>query len=288
MPIQLLCPNGHKLSCPDEQAGKAGKCPKCGIAFRVPVPPPPDEPSSEATPGDDSSGPAGAAPSEGTIQFAAAAAGSAATPPAARAADSQPSPTDIVVFLCPNGHRLNGPRNMVGKAGQCPHCHSRFIIPDPDEIEVEEADDDEQPSAAIDRPDLQLEFFRPPSVDELPIIDVEELPDKASASKSHLPEPPPPQQHPTAALLEQLWEYRLLGAKVELHLSDGKLLMPEGYAVKLSRGNHAVFAVREGSGACTLTAVSWESIARIVVRGVEDIPASLFAGLDEQTDNSHG
>lgn len=281
MPIQLLCPNGHKLTCGDEQAGKAGKCPKCGVAFRVPIPPP-----AEGEPEGESAEPGTAESAEEAHQPAAVAESAATSPPTARAAEGQP--TDTVVFLCPNGHRLNGPRSMVGKAGQCPHCHSRFIIPDPDEIEVEEADDDEQPSAAIERPDLQLDFFRPPSVDELPIIDVEELPDKASASKSHLPEPPPPQQHPTAALLEQLWDYRLDGAKVELHLSDGKLLMPEGFAEKLSRGNHAVFAVREGSGACTLTAVSWDSIARIVVRGVEGVAPNLFAGLDEPSDGGIG
>ena len=34
-----------------------------------------------------------------------------------------------IAFLCPNGHKLTGPRTLQGKAGQCPHCGSKFRIP---------------------------------------------------------------------------------------------------------------------------------------------------------------
>ena len=30
MTIEFFCPNEHQLSAPDNMAGKAGKCPKCG------------------------------------------------------------------------------------------------------------------------------------------------------------------------------------------------------------------------------------------------------------------
>lgn len=40
MTITLLCPNNHKLVCPESQAGKRGKCPQCGATFRVPELPP--------------------------------------------------------------------------------------------------------------------------------------------------------------------------------------------------------------------------------------------------------
>ena len=36
MVIQFLCPNGHKIHCPDDRAGKPAKCPKCGVKFRIP------------------------------------------------------------------------------------------------------------------------------------------------------------------------------------------------------------------------------------------------------------
>ena len=34
--IEFLCPNEHKIRCPDEKAGRQAKCPKCGVSFRIP------------------------------------------------------------------------------------------------------------------------------------------------------------------------------------------------------------------------------------------------------------
>ncbi|MEX1224428.1 MAG: hypothetical protein WEA31_07760, partial [Pirellulales bacterium] len=36
--IHLKCPRGHALTAPDDKAGKSGKCPECGMRFRVPSP----------------------------------------------------------------------------------------------------------------------------------------------------------------------------------------------------------------------------------------------------------
>ena len=36
MTIEVLCPNGHRLSCRDDRAGSWGKCPRCGTAVRIP------------------------------------------------------------------------------------------------------------------------------------------------------------------------------------------------------------------------------------------------------------
>jgi hypothetical protein len=35
--IECLCPNNHKIRCPDELAGRAAKCPKCGLKFPIPT-----------------------------------------------------------------------------------------------------------------------------------------------------------------------------------------------------------------------------------------------------------
>jgi hypothetical protein len=35
--IEFLCPNNHRIRCPDEQAGRAAKCPKCGVKFLIPT-----------------------------------------------------------------------------------------------------------------------------------------------------------------------------------------------------------------------------------------------------------
>jgi DNA-directed RNA polymerase subunit RPC12/RpoP len=35
----------------------------------------------------------------------------------------------VIKFRCPNGHPLAAPANRVGKAGQCPRCQTRFVVP---------------------------------------------------------------------------------------------------------------------------------------------------------------
>lgn len=38
MALHLKCPNGHKLTAKDSQAGKTGKCPVCKCSVKIPVP----------------------------------------------------------------------------------------------------------------------------------------------------------------------------------------------------------------------------------------------------------
>jgi hypothetical protein len=35
--IEFLCPNNHRIKCTDDQAGRAAKCPKCGVKFIIPA-----------------------------------------------------------------------------------------------------------------------------------------------------------------------------------------------------------------------------------------------------------
>ena len=37
--IEFLCPNGHRIRCQAVQVGRAGKCPRCGVKFRIPKEP---------------------------------------------------------------------------------------------------------------------------------------------------------------------------------------------------------------------------------------------------------
>ncbi len=115
MVIKFICPNGHQLSAPDDRAGKTGKCPKCETAFVVPGLDElnEDEPSDELDTREESA-------ESGT-----AAAGDRA---------------DVIVFLCPNGHKLNGPASLKGRPGQCPHCGAKFVIPGDDDEEEEPLD----------------------------------------------------------------------------------------------------------------------------------------------------
>ena len=38
MPIQLVCPNGHRLTAKESSAGKTGKCPVCHAPVPIPIP----------------------------------------------------------------------------------------------------------------------------------------------------------------------------------------------------------------------------------------------------------
>ncbi|HVW36597.1 MAG TPA: hypothetical protein VHB99_04800 [Pirellulales bacterium] len=247
MAITFSCPNGHRLTSPDAQAGKPGKCPKCGAVFRVPaasIPAPSLAPSAAATEDDESR----------LQEFA-------EDETDGDVADGE------VVFLCPNGHRLHGPAEMVGRPGQCPHCKVRFLIPSPDEVsEDEEEEEAEGP----------LEQF---------VIQIDTSAKEPSASaKSGLKSAPPSspsasaaeKTHPLAALLGRLWTYKEQGASLEIHLGDGKIVIPDRYSAPAEHPHHALFAVREANGSHTLAAVAWDAIERIAVRQLQQLPKDLF------------
>ncbi|MDW8039353.1 MAG: hypothetical protein RMI90_15135 [Thermoguttaceae bacterium] len=111
--MEFLCPNGHAIRCADEQAGRAAKCPRCGVKFRIPR-------LEELSP----DGP---------------------TRAAALAASPSPPPVEPQIeFLCPNGHRLFGPARLQGRPGQCPECGAKFRIPSYEEILEEDQTPAEQ------------------------------------------------------------------------------------------------------------------------------------------------
>ena len=99
MPIQFVCPNGHPLAAPRKKAGQPGRCPKCDVAYVIPLA---DE--SEAT-------------------------GSSREKPSERQLDEK-QVEETFQFLCPNGHRINAPARLAGEVGQCPKCGERFLIPE--------------------------------------------------------------------------------------------------------------------------------------------------------------
>jgi DNA-directed RNA polymerase subunit RPC12/RpoP len=226
MPLEFLCPNGHRIVCPDDRAGRDAKCPKCGVLLRVP-------------------GASGAVASRAPSAAAADATNSGN-------AEGQNGPADAgennIVFLCPNGHRLNGPARLQGQAGQCPHCGARFIVPMLSEMEqVEE----------VDMTDL-------PDDDQGPLPMVEDTP------------PPATSYHPLCKLVRKLWDEKEHGAIIELHLDNGALLVPDWFDERLSRQTHGLFASQAADGTVTMTAVAWDSITRVVVRNVEGLPDGMF------------
>jgi hypothetical protein len=266
MPITILCPNGHKLTCPDSLAGKAGKCPHCQAKFRIP------EKS-----GGPQIGPAGGAPqiqvkTGGSGAIAAPVVTTTSAPPAAAAdaplaepvveaaasetksgspirsldAAGAAEPTaDEVVFMCPEGHHLCGPAALVDQPGECPVCHEKFIVPSPEDI-VEPQEPEINLSALLATAEAPQGFSFGGG-------------DEGSAKG-------------IGALFAELWKYRALGSAVEVHLAEGGVLVPNGFAVESAGLSHGVFTLAEPNGAATLAVIAWSSIQRVNVRGLYSLP----------------
>ena len=245
MVIQFLCPNGHKIHCPDDRAGKPARCPKCGAKFRVPDLEAEDEQGED--PRENEAGGSHAATAEEQIEF-----------------------------LCPNGHRLHGPASLQGKAGQCPECGSRFRVPSYDEVPDVGEQQPEQQISLTDSDDLvtlQEAEAEDSAVGARRIVGGSGISPSsvglAGASSVG------PKLHPLAQLLAKLWEAKPQEAVVELHLNGGEKFVPQHFFKSVSYGSHGLFAVEESDGTYTLIAIAWDSVQRVQFRNLKRLPESL-------------
>jgi rRNA maturation protein Nop10 len=225
--IEFLCPNGHRIRCAAEQAGRAAKCPRCGVDFRVPNPAKLDIANA-----------ADSDPNVARPEFT----DSGLSNQKSSSSGKLVSKESQIEFLCPNGHRLFGPAKLQGKAGQCPECGSRFIIPTYDEAPAEA---ESAPPAAV------AETALPPGI-------------TTDDAKAH---------GGMAALVERMWRSRPQDAVLELHLAGGDTFVVHQYLDARSRESGlCVFAVREADGQLTLSAVAWPAVAAAVLRGLKELP----------------
>lgn len=244
MPITFNCPQGHRLTCPDELAGKPGKCPKCGVVVRVP------SPAAVAT---------ALAPSN---DAAAADEPASALESAAEGATPSSLGMDQIIFLCPNGHRLHGSASLAGRPGQCPHCGIKFLVPSPD-------DEDEGPFVQEQHQDEALDAI---------VIQIDTS-SKGGSSKSGRVSSKsgsslPAAAHPMAGILAQMLRYKAQGATIEIHLAGGTMIVLDQFSPKDAQ--HVFFASREADGTATVTVVGWSSIDRVVLRGLAEAPKEWF------------
>ena len=253
--IEFLCPNGHRIRCQADLAGKAAKCPQCGVKFRIPDP---SEAEVVDVP-DDATGTSDPNISRPELTDS----GIAESP---TADDTQ------IEFLCPNGHRLHGPADLQGQAGECPECGSRFRIPTYDIESPGEAGEldldirlDSSPSAGLDI-DQSAKTVKPAG------RQASEIGRALAAATTDSAET----AHPLAPLFARLWAEKRPGAVVELHLANGDTLVPAQFAAALSQHTHGVFAEeKEARGTHTLTLVACQSVVRVVIRGVQKLPEEM-------------
>jgi hypothetical protein len=310
--IKFLCPNGHQLTAPDHLAGKTGKCPKCSTAFMVPTleelaaAEGPEQPAPEEAPKAPSEAdrlpptrPAGEGASNGPVDEAAeksatdkgesksgvgksAVGGSAVgTSDVGKSGvvggsrigtESTKGKGNVFVFLCPNGHKLNGPPSLKGKPGQCPHCGARFVIPE-DDIPEEDiptgAVEDESPPEEVPSGE--------PVEDEAP-IDAhleEEVVEAVVEEAEPDPEPIPPGVHALGYIVGRLWDHKTETTELEIFLQEGEIISPDQYSELLSTGEYGVFAHKDGDE-YSLSVIPWAAVRRVDLRKVTKLGTGLF------------
>ena len=303
--IKFLCPNGHTLSAPENLAGKPGKCPKCNTAFVVPkpeepAPPAPLEPAGEAPALAPAAATAGAAPAPAPAAEATTAppaagnpaplAGNAAQPaantaPPAAAATQMPElgsgkglpPGEVFVFLCPNGHRLNGPPSMKGKPGQCPHCGARFRIPSDEDLEDLELPEEEDVPTGQAEDEEEIPEGRPEGgVDFNRLFGGGSSEEVVDAAVEEAIAPPPPGAGGLGYIVGRLWERRTDDTELEIFLGEGEIVTPDFFSEVLSSSDYGVFATQEGDGSFAVTVIPWNTVRRVGMRRIGQLPGSLF------------
>ena len=109
MPIQLVCPNGHRLTAKESNAGKTGKCPVCQAPVVIPMPSRPVADSAIVV----------AVLGELNAQSAAQKVGKTVLAPKRQSPASKGSSVLARTKVCPNCERDIDLGYHI-----CPHCHA--------------------------------------------------------------------------------------------------------------------------------------------------------------------
>ena len=268
--IEFLCPNGHLIHCTEDQAGRAARCPQCGVRFRVPDP-------AQAEP-EAASAPGGVLPPPRA----------APVPPLPSSVRrGPPSGEQIIEFLCPNGHRLHGPASLQGRPGECPECGCRFRVPSYEKVAEDEPLGEGISAGRADRRrDSSETVFEAAShggasalgsardtagskvAPDVPRSTGPTVPDSAARPAPNVP------RHPLAVVVSRLWPAKPPGAAVELHLRSGEVVAVEEHVTQDWQLPYAAFAVRQPDGKFRLIVLPWDVVERVVIGGVEKLPDS--------------
>lgn len=214
-------------------------------------------------------------------------------------------PGDNVVFHCPNGHRIIVSASYAGKRGKCSKCGIDVTIPTrgrENAVRPGVAVPPAPPPPGPGVPDLQFQPPPEPVVEGASSAEPVDGGDGAPAGETWdfigSPQAEQPAvagfepaawpsadaegglsadgSNPTATLVGRLWAERQHGGVIELHLAGGSVILPEWYDLNWSRGTHGLFASQGADGSVTLTAVAWETVQKIVVRQLTEVPNDMF------------
>jgi hypothetical protein len=130
MPFQFYCPQGHLLEGHESQMGTPGQCPMCGAMFVFPQMAgggPPSGPAGHSYGAPPAPPPPFGGPPQQSGPFGGAPAGGGMFPPTpdhySDVRQQQTEPT-IYRILCPKGHEVQTPAEMLGTKAQCPYCNA--------------------------------------------------------------------------------------------------------------------------------------------------------------------
>jgi hypothetical protein len=218
-----------------------------------------------------------------------------------------------ITFQCGNGHRINVPLKLAGKRGTCSKCGVAVVIPmasSPAEQAPPPAEQAAPEKTIVEPVAAATEAVEPapatdafaglfdgntvaePTVAEEILVDVTGSATEAASGDGSVvgdvvagygpeefaaPDEDAAAENPTAQLVARLWLERAHDGVVEIHLAGGAVpILPEWYEPRWSRGTHGLFASQAADGTVTLTAVAWDSVQKIIVRGVKGLPDGMF------------
>jgi hypothetical protein len=179
---------------------------------------------------------------------------------------------ETFVFLCPNGHKLNGPPSMMGKPGQCPHCGARFRIPSDEDLELPE-DEEEVPTGEADEEPEEEDIPEGQPAEEG--VDFNRL--FGGQGEPEAIAPPPPGAAGLGYVVGRLWEQRTDDTELEVFLSEGEIIAPDYYSEVLSSSDYGVFATQEGDGSYAVTVIPWSAVRRVGMRKIAELSGQLFS-----------
>ncbi|GAA4438212.1 hypothetical protein [Bremerella cremea] len=188
---------------------------------------------------------------------------------------------ETIVFLCPNGHRLNAPKRLEGQPGKCPHCNVRFRVPNPsgqpshDSIQLAKAASTS--SSGVGSLSTSGDF------DGSGLADFTDLGGRDEAETSEVlhssiglkaASHSPASGESLRMFLEfrELWQNRTAETRFEVHLPEGEVLVPQQFSVEKSTPELGYFARKMESEKYQVHLIPWKAVCRIVISGLSDLP----------------